>query len=831
MSNPTSRLRAVRPALRAAALTLTAAALVAGSTGQFIGLENKTPWKQFKLNAKTRLKLDYRNANVDAIIAMYQRASGVTIVKDPSLTGGLSISSAKAVPLDDAFQILATTLSLKGYDMSKDGNLLVIKKRDANRGWTGAGGPGGTSTIPFPTPEPDGDTSLRVYPIQYANASQIAKIINDVFADSGNQGFGGFRFGDNGAPPMANNQGNGNVQVEAGVQFGRGGGGGGGQRPGGGGGFQFPNRFNFGRQNTTLVKASSDDYSNQVIVSAPERFQSQVSQIIKQLDKLTDTPVISKVYKLQYAAATDAQSVVQNVLNANVPRGRGGATTSQNQGPGAFFNALRGQQTGSGTAVADTRTNSLVVTATPENLKTIDSVVAEIDRDVPVESTTFVFQLENAKAEDVANLLQSAFGTRTGVNGARTNFNNTNRNNNNTNRNNTNRNNTLGGGLNSEMQGNEIDMAMADPNSEAGALATSVGVTQNFGQNFFGGQNRTGTNSQQTFGRGPNGQVVNTRDLSNQVTAIADQNTNSIIVVTSPENAAIIRSILDQLDKIPEQVMIETIITEASLTAADKLGVEWNFTDSHNKVATDFNNIGAVATSTVDPEGFRYTLTNNNFSVFLNALRSDNKFQVLSTPRIFTSNNVEAVINISQSIPYITNSRQDANGNFTYNYQFRDVGVVLTVTPRITSNGMVTMEVDQTANDFQGYTDFNAPIIQQRQATTTVSVKDGETIVLGGIIRRQVTTDKRKIPLLGDIPLLGQLFRSTTKNDQKTELLVFLTPRIVRDPEEARKLREDTVNKMSPETQKGLQQYQQKGNNDKTPLPVAAPDKKNGGTP
>ena len=310
------------------------------------------------------------------------------------------------------------------------------------------------------------------------------------------------------------------------------------------------------------------------------------------------------------------------------------------------------------------------------------------------------------------------------------------------------------------------------------------------------------------------------------MTAIADPNTNSIIVVTSPENAAIIRSILDQLDKIPEQVLIETVIVEASLSANDKLGVEWNYTKSGTNTSTlgtGFDNTGATNSDGTVNEGFKYTLTGTNYSVFLNALRSDNKFQVLSTPKIFTSNNVQAVINISQSIPYITSSRQDVNGNFTYSYSFQDVGVVLTVTPRITSNGMVTMEVDQQANDLQGYTTFNAPIINQRQATTTVSVKDGETIILGGIIRKTINTDVRKVPLLGDIPLLGNLFKSTAKTNQKTELLVFLTPRVVRDPEEARKLREENERKMSPETNKSYNDYIKTGNNDKQKPPVTTP--------
>ena len=191
--------------------------------------------------------------------------------------------------------------------------------------------------------------------------------------------------------------------------------------------------------------------------------------------------------------------------------------------------------------------------------------------------------------------------------------------------------------------------------------------------------------------------------------------------------------------------------------------------------------------------------------MLLNALQTDQRFEVLSTPRIFTANNSQAEINISQSIPYVLSQREDTNGNLTYNYSFQDVGIVLNVTPRITADGYVTMEVTQTANDLQGYTSFNAPIVNQRQAETTVSVKDGETIVLGGIIRNTVTSTVKKIPLLGDIPILGNLFKSKEKTDSKTELLVFLTPRIVRDPEQAKKLRLDSQNQLSPKSLKSLE--------------------------
>ncbi|HTQ11433.1 MAG TPA: type II and III secretion system protein, partial [Fimbriimonadaceae bacterium] len=203
-------------------------------------------------------------------------------------------------------------------------------------------------------------------------------------------------------------------------------------------------------------------------------------------------------------------------------------------------------------------------------------------------------------------------------------------------------------------------------------------------------------------------------------------------------------------------------------------------------------------------QGFNYTISSGTYRAFLNTVQNDSRFKVLDTPRIFTSNNVKAEINVSQKLPYITSQESGLAGGLISNYQFQDVGVVLTVTPRITSSGQVTMDVVQSADDLQGFTTFNAPIINHREATTTVSVADGQTIVLGGIIRNTVTDTENKIPFLGDIPLLGNLFRSKSKEDNQTELMVFLTPHIVRTNTDAQKLRKQETGDLSKESQNNL---------------------------
>jgi general secretion pathway protein D len=756
------------------------------------------PWSSFKLPSK-KIKLDFRNASVDMILNLYQKESGVTIVKDPALTDRLSITSAKDVSISDAFQILSTTLSLKGFDMSKEGNLIVIKKREQR----GRDGQQQTPTFDpsiFMNQGQQASNELRVYPVQYAAASQLARVLNEVFVQQGGGGFGGFpiQFQFGGQRGGNNNRGN---------PFQN---------------FRFP-----GQQSGPSVRASADDFSNSVVVSAPRDQHRDIQDLIKQLDKQTDAPQRPVVYKLNFAAANDVATTVSNVLTANAPKGRG-QTSNQQQGGGFFGNLFGNNQNRNNNLVSpDVRSNSVIVTATDENHSLIKAVIEQLDQEVPIETSTVVIPLENARADDVAGLLNQAFGQRQGTGQNRGNLNNQNRANQNRNNRNT------GGNFGAQNLNDEnLYVELQNPNADEGELLTKVGIAGQFGffggQQQFGGQNNQNRQNAQTA-RDAQGRIVNVQDLTGQVTTIPDPNTNSIIVVTTPQGADLIRGIIDQLDRIPEQVMIETMIVEASLDESTKLGFQWDYTQE--RAFNQRGVTGNAGTTFPDPansqqQGFRYTLTGGNLNVTLDALKTDDRFQILSTPRIFTSNNVEAQINISQSVPYVTNSRQDPNGGFIFNYAFEDVGIVLTVTPRITSNGYVTMQISQTANDLQGFTDFNAPIINQRQADTQVSVKDGETIVLGGIIRNSVTTNTRKVPLLGDIPILGELFKSTTKDKSKTELIVFLTPRVVKDSDDARMLRERVQGQMS----KGQKKEIEKELGRQTP-PPAKNDQKTGGEP
>jgi general secretion pathway protein D len=793
-----------------------------GFGGGFGGGATAKPWASFKLNPKVRVKLDFRNASADAVLHVLSQASGIPIVKDPSLTGTISLESPKPLSLDDAFSLLNTKLGLMNFEIAKQDNFLVVRPSRGGFSTTSFG----TGTNPFAGLGAGGGRNqleLRVYNIKYADATQLANTINAVFAATPTAA-NPFAFGLTG-PGNPNAPAGGGPGGFGGGPGGGGPGGFGGGPGGGGGGFggRGGGRFGrggggagFGQDQSQNVKASADAYSNSLIVNAPSSVQGQIRELIDEIDKPTTQPMQTEVFKLNYAIASDIEPIVQNILSSSQPLGRGGSTAGTNRpggfggpgggfggggGPGGFFARLIGgnNQNAYGTVSAYANTNSLVVTAIQTNLDEIKDVISQLDKPVKYQSTTFVYVLKNARADVVANLLNQSFGNRTTGNASN------------------------GGSLTNTgptQTAINTTTAAGTPGAGVAGNATPGGLnTGGFGAGGGGGY-RGGAGGNNQYGGGTTsnnmqntatnsldaeGHVVSVLNLYGQVLLVPNIDTNSVIVVAPPQDQPIVKNILDQLDEIPEQVMIETLVVEVSLEKKDQFGIEWSFLNNkpfgiHGATGSGSQSFG-LQSNTTQPQGLRYTLTAPEYQAFITALSADTKFNVLSTPRIFTTNNATSQINISQSIPYVTNTTVDTTGTQIFNYNFLNVGIVLTVTPRITEGGYVTMDVSQTADDFVSFTSFNAPITNQRQAQTTVSVMDGNTVVLGGIISNQVNNTVNKIPILGDIPLIGQLFRSTSHDNQKTELLVFLTPHVVRSPADAEKLRMSTEGELGKTTQ------------------------------
>ncbi len=284
--------------------------------------------------------------------------------------------------------------------------------------------------------------------------------------------------------------------------------------------------------------------------------------------------------------------------------------------------------------------------------------------------------------------------------------------------------------------------------------------------------------------------------ITNRGSVEFDERTNALIVRDIPSNIEEVEDIVEDLDATTDQVMIEAKIIETVLDDSETLGVDWvakatvtgaqrphswPFT-SHtaNKYVDDDDFPGAEASS------FSYgTLNLNQMSAVLNLLRTKTETNILSNPRIVTLDNSEASINVSVGFPIITKTYNEETGTWVLDApEYKDIGIKLTVTPHVNNENMITLDIHPEVEELlEVITDPSSgtqyPKTSVKKAKTKVMIKDGETLVIGGLIKDNVIETKKKVPLLGDIPFLGTIFKSQTKSIEKTDLLIFLTPHII----------------------------------------------------
>ncbi len=271
-----------------------------------------------------------------------------------------------------------------------------------------------------------------------------------------------------------------------------------------------------------------------------------------------------------------------------------------------------------------------------------------------------------------------------------------------------------------------------------------------------------------------------------------DAANNALIVRANAAEYAVLERFLKEIDVAPDQVLIEVTIAEVTLNDTLKYGVEWFFKNGDQT----FQLSKAANVSPVFP-GFNFTYTLPDVEVAINALDSVTDVKLISAPKLLTLDNKTATLQVGDQVPIITQSatgiRDAADPTIVNSVQFRDTGIVLKVTPRIGKSGAVFVEVNQEVSAAVPTTTsgIDSPTIQQRKLSSTVAVQDGDSIALGGLIRDNITYGESGVPLLKDIPLLGKAFSSTSNVSERTELLIFLRPRIVRSAAAARELTDE----------------------------------------
>ena len=305
--------------------------------------------------------------------------------------------------------------------------------------------------------------------------------------------------------------------------------------------------------------------------------------------------------------------------------------------------------------------------------------------------------------------------------------------------------------------------------------------------------------------------------VSGKVRISADKATNSLIITADQEDYMVLEEVIKKLDIPRSMVFIEALIMEVDMDKSLDIGVDWqafgetSISGKETAIGGQFNSSqglidpgalaqGGLTVGLITEPTTIAGLTLSNIAAIINAVKTDDEFRILSTPQVLTTDNEEARITVGENRPYQTRSTTDPSGGTFESFEYRDVGKILKITPHVTEGRLVRMQIslEVTNIDLASTltTSSTLPVTQKRTVDTTVIVKDSQTVVIGGLIEDAETQNETKVPVLGDIPVLGWLFRDRSETNTRTNLYIFLTPRVIKSPAEARNIMQDKKGQM-----------------------------------
>ena len=277
---------------------------------------------------------------------------------------------------------------------------------------------------------------------------------------------------------------------------------------------------------------------------------------------------------------------------------------------------------------------------------------------------------------------------------------------------------------------------------------------------------------------------------------ILDEGRNALIIFAPPSIYEQLKTVLERLDTLPKEVLVQVTIAEVTLTNNLQYGIEWYLKHSgkYNGVLQTIGGLG------LGSAGLNYSLITDTkkFQALLNAYASKNLINILSSPRLVVLDNHEASINVGTQVPIVTsetntsNIQEQGTTSLLRTIQYRNTGVILNIKPTINSNGILTLTIRQEVSQPQvnNTSKIDSPLILNRDINTTVVLRSGSTLLLGGLIQKNKSSTVNKVPILGDIPILGNLFKTSSKGTTKTELIIEITPYIISNVQEANIQRE-----------------------------------------
>lgn len=497
----------------------------------------------------------------------------------------------------------------------------------------------------------------------------------------------------------------------------------------------FPLVQNLISQNSSILPFPK---SNALLITDALINLQRIETILNEADRPQVVREEIKFVKLNFVQAGEMQERLDNLI----------------QGP------LNSYLEGNTSVTADERTNQLILITHPGNLEIIMDVIESVDVDAAPLTASEVFQLRQAKAVEVVPIIQDIIsgqeeGREEDAKVARENERSNNSGNNNPNVNN--------------------------PNNNAPEVVVNAPV-------FAGGSLEANSSLQ----------------FSNFVGLSADERTNAIVAYGTQQDLKTLKELIEKIDIPLPQVLIEAIITQVTLSEKQTSGLS-SLGFTYDGATRTFSEIVAGTAGGISFSNGTISLDNPSdfiLSTAINPTNTDGDTRVLSTPRIVVSHNEEGIINVSRSQPIITSSTTftTSDNNTRSSVEYRDIGIKLTVTPLIGADGTVQMVIEQTVENIVDTVTIDGndqPVIGVREATSTVSVKNGQIIVLGGLQENSGGDNNSYFPIIGRLPGIRNIFGNSTEDYNRTEIIIFIRPTVLDNPDQAKDLSDDYIERAS----------------------------------
>jgi len=679
------------------------------------------------LRSNDLVVMDFQDVEIGTLVKFVSEITGKNFLLDDKVKGKVSVISPSKITVEEAYRVFQSVLQVKGFTLVDTGPVVKII---AIKDVKGSGLPVGTDTT---TPSEAYVTQL--VPLEHLEAQAAAQLLQPLVSRDG------------------------------------------------------------------LISAYAP--TNSLIVVDSETNIARLVELILALDVPGQERTV-EVMPLRHAFAGDVAAILREAIEDDSAGARGGGTTSNVPGVGstATTKPASGGRGASGVRVVpDERSNSIIVIGNQLEIRQAYTLVAKLDRPLPKGTGRInVYYLRHADATELVQVLAELVGTTTS---------------------------TVPRQI---LPGRAVTEGGGRYGSGGQRTATGSQSLGDFGRSVT---SRQGTGGLPGTGRGASAPGVAggvqsagsggpAVEFESGVRVTADPATNSLVISAAPQDYATLREVIDQLDIPRRQVLVEAIIFEVSMTRARQLGIELQGGASVGGVGTalgrvNFRNLNPLTSAVGDGDltgigslsGLLGALISNQSIVLsdgtkvpagialVSALEADPDINVLSAPTILTTDNEEAEIVVGKNVPFVTSrSTNETNLANTFSQvDRRDVGITLRLTPQISEGDTVRLLIFQEVSDLIPTSQVEVlqlgPTTTVRSATTSVVVQDSQTVAIGGLISDKLTTSQQGVPYLSDIPVLGNFFKFDDKSKEKINLIILLTPRILRNPSSLTSLTEN----------------------------------------